>query len=78
MPTIIYAVALWGVGLGGGYVPGFDVPGNLPVLFTGARGFWFANMASLVVTAFSLLVYWLRISRPEHRYASGHPSIHAE
>jgi multidrug resistance protein, MATE family len=78
IPTIIYAVALWGVGLGGGYVLGFNVPGTLPELFTGARGFWFANMASLVIAATSLLIYWLRISNPSHRYAMGHPSIHAE
>ncbi|RKP54581.1 MATE family efflux transporter [Pararobbsia silviterrae] len=75
VPTIIYAVALWGVGLGGGYVLGFNVPGTLPAFFTGARGFWFANLASLAIAAVALLVYWLRISHPAHRYASGHPSL---
>jgi multidrug resistance protein, MATE family len=64
VPTLIYAVALWGVGLGGGYIAGFNVPGNLPEGLTGARGFWLANMASLVIAAAALLVYWLRISRP--------------
>lgn len=64
VPTVIYAVALWGVGLGGGYVAGFDLPGNLPKVLTGASGFWLANMASLVIAAVALLVYWLRISRP--------------
>src|ERR1700761_3998169 len=47
VPTVIYAVALWGVGLGGGYLLGFDIIGATPVWLTGARGFWFANMASL-------------------------------
>jgi multidrug resistance protein, MATE family len=63
IPTVIYAVALWGVGLGGGYLAGFNVPGDLPVALTGARGFWLANMASLVIAAAALLVYWLRVSR---------------
>jgi MATE family multidrug resistance protein len=64
VPTVIYAIALWGVGLGGGYIAGFNVPGNLPEMFTGARGFWLANMASLVIAASALLIYWLRISKP--------------
>ncbi|CAB3798627.1 MATE family efflux transporter [Pararobbsia alpina] len=65
VPTVIYAVALWGVGLGGGYIAGFNVPGNLPDMFTGARGFWLANLASLVIAGGALLIYWLRISRPQ-------------
>ncbi len=55
VPTVIYAVALWGVGLGGGYLLGFDVVGAMPVWLTGARGFWFANMASLAIAGFGLL-----------------------
>ncbi|MBN4665719.1 MATE family efflux transporter [Pandoraea nosoerga] len=57
VPTVIYAVSLWGVGLGGGYVLGFDVSGMSPASLHGAAGFWFANTASLAVAAFGLLLY---------------------
>ncbi|VVD92312.1 MATE family efflux transporter [Pandoraea cepalis] len=57
IPTVIYAVSLWGVGLGGGYVLGFDVGGLSPVWLHGAAGFWFANSTSLAVAAFGLLLY---------------------
>jgi MATE family multidrug resistance protein len=63
VPTVIYAVALWGVGLGGGYLLGFDVVGAIPVWLTGARGFWFANMASLAIAGSGLLVYLRSVSR---------------
>ncbi|VVE42158.1 Multidrug resistance protein NorM [Pandoraea cepalis] len=57
IPTVIYAVSLWGVGLGGGYVLGFDVGGLSPAWLHGAAGFWFANSASLAVAAVGLLSY---------------------
>jgi multidrug resistance protein, MATE family len=58
VPTIIYAIAMWGVGLGGGYLLGFNVGGFAPVWLTGARGFWAANAASLAVVSFGLFQYW--------------------
>lgn len=63
VPTLIYAIALWGVGLGGGYWLGFDLPGNLPAFLTGANGFWIANTTSLGVAAAGLIVYRQRIVR---------------
>lgn len=57
VPTIIYAVSLWGVGLGGGYVLGFDVGGLTPAWLHGAAGFWFANTASIAIAAVGLLLY---------------------
>ncbi|MGI4900806.1 MAG: MATE family efflux transporter, partial [Janthinobacterium lividum] len=63
IPTVIYAVALWGVGLGGGYLLGFDVSGNVPAGLRGAAGFWIANSASLGVAAASLIVYRMYIVR---------------
>jgi MATE family multidrug resistance protein len=57
VPTLIYALALWGVGLGGGYWLGFDVPGMLPTELTGAAGFWIANAISLAVAAVGLFLY---------------------
>jgi MATE family multidrug resistance protein len=62
VPTVIYAVALWGVGLGGGYALGFDVGGWVPESFTGARGFWLANTASLLIAGIGLAIYLRTIS----------------
>ncbi|AJP57936.1 MATE family efflux transporter [Pandoraea vervacti] len=57
VPTVIYALSLWGVGLGGGYVLGFDVGGLSPAWLHGATGFWAANSASVAVAAIGLLLY---------------------
>jgi MATE family multidrug resistance protein len=59
-PMVIYAVALWGVGLGGGYLLGLtDVFGPA----RGAAGFWIAAVASLVIAGAGVLAYFLHISR---------------
>lgn len=63
VPTIIYAVALWGVGLGGGYLLGFDKTGLVPLALRGAPGFWFGNAASIVVVAIGLMWYLGRVQR---------------
>ncbi|MCK9380471.1 MAG: MATE family efflux transporter [Sulfuritalea sp.] len=58
-PMVIYAVALWGVGLGGGYLLGLtDTFGAA----RGAAGFWMAAVASLVIAGAGVLAYFLRIS----------------
>ncbi len=62
VPTVIYALALWGIGLGGGYLLGFNVGGAVPLWLQGARGFWFANTASLGVAGVGLFLYWRRVS----------------
>lgn len=62
-PTIIYAVMLWGVGLGGGYVLGFDLFGALPPALTGAAGFWLGNTASVALAAAGLLWYLRRVQK---------------
>jgi MATE family multidrug resistance protein len=58
-PMVIYAVALWGVGLGGGYLLGLTDTFGPPL---GAAGFWMAGVASLVVAGAGVLAYFLRIS----------------
>lgn len=60
IPTVIYAVALWGVGLGGGYLLGLDPFGWSPQWLHGAAGFWLGNSASLGVVAF-FLIWYLRV-----------------
>ena len=57
VPTLIYAVALWGIGLGGGYVLGLNPFGFSPAIFQGAAGFWMGNGSSLALVAAGLLWY---------------------
>lgn len=54
VPLLIYAFAIWGVGLGGGYVLAFDTFGATPPSLLGARGFWAAAFAGLAVAALGL------------------------
>jgi len=63
VPTLIYAVALWGIGLGGGYALGFDLFGLTPPVLRGAAGFWFGNSASLALVAAGLLLYLRYVQR---------------
>lgn len=63
IPTAIYAVTLWGVGLGGGCLLGFDMLGLTPAGLLGASGFWLANSASLGLVGAGLLAYLRLIQR---------------
>lgn len=63
VPTVIYAVALWGVGLSGGYLMGLDPLGIAPAAVRGAAGFWLGNSASLGLVAIGLLWYLRRVER---------------
>ena len=69
-PMLIYAVALWGLGLGGGYLLGFS-----PVLGgpRGAAGMWLMQSVALWLTALLLLglyLWVLRQQRPAIGFAS--------
>ena len=60
VPMVVYAVALWGVGLGGGYVLGLtDILGPA----RGAAGFWIAATASVLIAGVIVLAYFLAVSR---------------
>lgn len=71
-PMLIYAGSLWGVGLGGGYLMGFNVLGNTPEFLQGANGFWAGNSLSLGLAA-CLLLYLFR--RTAERYEKTHPPV---
>ena len=60
LPMIIYAISLWGVGLGGGYILGFNLTGSIPLSMQGASGFWLANSISLGLAAILLLYLFRR------------------
>ena len=71
-PMVIYAGSLWGVGLGGGYLMGFNVLGNTPEFLQGANGFWAGNSLSLGLAA-CFLLYLFR--RTAERYEKTHPPV---
>ena len=71
-PMLIYAGSLWGVGLGGGYLLGFNVFGNTPTFLQGASGFWAANSMSLGLAA-CLLLYLFR--KTAARFKKTHPPV---
>jgi len=60
LPMIIYVIALWGLGIGGGYFLAFGQGGN------GAVGFWQAATAGLLAAALLLSLLLKRVFN-EHR-----------
>ena len=65
VPVIIYASAIWGVGLGGGYVVAFNVTGLTPLALRGAQGFWSAATAGLTLAALALGAFLLWVLRSQ-------------
>ncbi|MDB5825087.1 MAG: family efflux transporter [Herminiimonas sp.] len=57
VPTVMYAFALWGVGLLGGYILGLDPFGVAPGVLRGPAGFWLGNSFSLALVGLGLLWY---------------------
>lgn len=57
VPVVIYATAIWGVGLGGGYLVAFDGSGRVPEWLRGAPGFWSASTTGLTLAALALVGY---------------------
>ena len=60
-PMLVYTLALWGVGLGGGNWLAFGGAAWVPPLLHGASGFWFASTLGLVIAAVGLsgLLAWV-------------------
>ena len=73
VPMLIYVAALWGVGLGGGYLLAFDTTGHAPPGLQGARGFWFAATAGLVLAGVALggFMVWVLRQEAGQRQAAG-------
>ncbi|HEX6362859.1 MAG TPA: MATE family efflux transporter [Albitalea sp.] len=63
VPVIIYATAIWGVGLGGGYVVAFDLTGMTPPALRGALGFWAASTAGLTLAAIGMSAFLVSVLR---------------
>jgi multidrug resistance protein, MATE family len=60
VPMAIYVVALWGIGLGGGYLLGIVGWGGEPMR---AAGFWIGAIVGMTLTAVAVTAYFLRVSR---------------
>ena len=72
VPLLIYAFAIWGVGLGGGYVVAFNTTGWSPLALQGAPGYWAAATAGLVVAAAGLCGFlaWMLRRQRDHAAAA--------
>ena len=60
VPMIVYAGALWGVGLFGGYLLGLTSTFGRPL---GAAGFWIAASGGLALAGMIVLAYLARVAR---------------
>jgi len=67
LPLVINAVAIWGIGLAGGYVLAFDVGGWSPARLQGAQGFWAAASFGLLATAVAFVLLLVHTFRGEVR-----------
>jgi MATE family multidrug resistance protein len=55
LPMLIYAGALWGIGLGGGWWLVFEGWAGAPAAWRGPEGYWVAATAGLWVAALGLV-----------------------
>ena len=75
VPLVIYAVAIWGVGLGGGYLLAFDTSGFVPAALRGALGFWSAATLGLVIAGVGMSGFlWWMLRRSRKRSAALSPA----
>jgi len=66
VPMVIYAIALWGVGLPGGVTLGLYGFGVLGIAPLGVPGFWIAAIVGLGAAGIGVTLYWWRVAaRPE-------------
>jgi MATE family multidrug resistance protein len=57
LPLVVYVLAVWGIGLGGGYVAAFDLAGISPAWMLGARGFWSMASVGLATAGIAMSTY---------------------
>jgi len=63
LPMVIYAAALWGLGLSGGYALAFLAPADWPAAVRGANGFWVAATGGLTLAALALAALLRRVGQ---------------
>jgi multidrug resistance protein, MATE family len=67
VPLVIYAVSLWGIGLGGGWFVAFNIPGWVPAALHGARGYWIVSTVGLGAAALGLMLCLAWVLRQQAR-----------
>ena len=60
VPTVIFGITLWAVGLGGGSYLAFRFNGGM-----GAKGFWVGLATAALFATISMLIYFQRVTRKE-------------
>ncbi|MEO8804522.1 MAG: MATE family efflux transporter [Burkholderiaceae bacterium] len=65
-PLVIYAVAIWGVGLGGGYALAFGNSSFAPAALQGSLGFWSAATLGLVIAGLGMSGFLAWMLRRTH------------
>ena len=63
VPMVIYAIALWGVGLPGGVMLGLHGLNAFGVAPLGVPGFWIAAIVGLGSAGIGVTIYWWKVSR---------------
>jgi MATE family multidrug resistance protein len=71
VPLLVYIVALWGIGLAGGYLVAFDPAGISPAWMHGARGFWSMSTLGLAAAGLGLTALLARKLGRERTAAIG-------
>lgn len=73
VPMLTFALALWVIGLGGGYLLAFTTFAGPPL---GAIGFWAGAITGMAVAAVSVTLYFARVSRAATWRAAVQPTTH--
>jgi MATE family multidrug resistance protein len=63
LPMLIYALCVWGVGLGVGYALAFNLSAHVPLGLQGAAGFWAANIVGLTLASLLLCLTLKKVSQ---------------
>ncbi len=69
VPLVIYGVAIWVVGLGGGYLVAFDIGGLAPRSLLGAQGFWAMATLGVALAGLGMSGFLAWMLRRERRAA---------
>ena len=70
VPMLTFALALWIIGLGGGYLLAFTAAFGAPM---GAIGFWTGAITGMAVAAITVTAYFSHVSRTAMRRATSTP-----
>jgi MATE family multidrug resistance protein len=62
VPMVIYAIALWGIGLPGGVMLGLHGVGALGIAPLGVPGFWVSAIVGLGSAGIGVTFYWFRVA----------------